>query len=51
MGSKGYFNPKKKRKDPSIENEKRRLNNEAVKKSISSRVSPIRDSKATGNKK
>ena len=32
-----YFNAKKKRKDPRIENEKRRLNNEAVKKSITRR--------------
>jgi hypothetical protein len=32
--NKHYFNPKKKRKDPSVQNEKRRLNNEAVRKSI-----------------
>ncbi len=35
--NKHYFNPKKKRKDSAVENEKRRLNNEAVKKSITRR--------------
>jgi hypothetical protein len=32
-----YFNAKKRRKDPRIENEKRRLNNESVKKSLARR--------------
>ena len=32
-----YFNPIRKRKDPRIEGEKRRLNNEAVKKSVARR--------------
>lgn len=35
--NKNYFNPKQKRKDPGVENEKRRLNNEAVKKFIARR--------------
>jgi hypothetical protein len=34
---KHYFNPKQKRKDSGVENEKRRLNNEAVKKSVARR--------------
>ena len=32
-----YFNPKRKTKVSSVENEKRRLNNEAIKKSITRR--------------
>ena len=32
--NKHYFNPKKKRRDPLIENERRRIQNEAVKKSV-----------------
>lgn len=35
--NKNYFNPIRKRKDPGVENEKRRLNNEAVKKSVTRR--------------
>lgn len=35
--SKRYLNAKRKKRDPSVENEKRRLNNEAVKKSLSRR--------------
>jgi hypothetical protein len=35
--NKFYFNPKKKKKDSGVENEKRRLNNEAIKKSVSRR--------------
>jgi hypothetical protein len=34
---KRYFNPKPTRKDSGVENEKRRLNNEAVKKSVARR--------------
>jgi hypothetical protein len=39
-----YFNAKKKRKDPRVESEKRRLNNEAIKKSISRRGNKKYDS-------
>ncbi len=35
--NKHYFNPRKKRKDPGVENEKRRLNNKSVEKSINRR--------------
>ena len=35
--NKFYFNPKRKRKDPVVENEKRRLKNEVIKKSVTRR--------------
>ena len=45
-----YFNAKKKRKDPGTENEKRRLNNEAVKKFITGGGDPKSDRKTSRNR-
>jgi predicted MPP superfamily phosphohydrolase len=36
--NKKYFNPRRKQKDSAVENEKRKLNNEAVKKFVSGGV-------------
>lgn len=48
---KAYFNSKRRKKEPNVENERRRLNNESIEKSISGGMPSKRNGKTPWNKK